>query len=246
MASTTISYGPSTVCAHTVQDVINTILTAERVMAAFYYTGLTSRDVMRDHALSGPSADPNNPGLPPGGNPTNVRYLQAALDAEVKHAAALVDAGAVSPHAHVYFPVDTFQRLGTSGDHNGFLGMMDMLEALCEGLYIAAVQEFLRLGQLTLAATAAEIMGVECEHRTLGRSIANVSPPNDQVLIAAPFGCIGDLDTALGPYLVGKGVHFTQGAPRAVAIPSAAQTAHVIGRYGTRRVRQFLFRKGGQ
>src|SRR5579884_3631577 len=60
-----------------VQSIINTALIAEQLATTFYYTGLTSPAVMRNAQLAGISADPNNPGLPPGGNPGNVRYLQA-------------------------------------------------------------------------------------------------------------------------------------------------------------------------
>ncbi len=239
-AMTIISRGLGGACAHSAQDVINILLTVERVALTFYYAGLTSRGVMRDRSLSGLSADPNNPGTPRSGNPHNVHYLQAALDAEVKHAAALVDGGAVSPYKHFYYPADTFRRLGTSRRCIGFLGVMEMLEAMCEGLYITAVQEFLRLGQLELAVASAEIMGVESEHRTLGRSIAKVSPPNDRALVAVPSACIGGLDPLLHPFLTGQDNRSGRAALRAVAIPNAARTAQVVGRYGTRRVRRFL------
>src|SRR4051794_31099992 len=84
-------------------------LVCERLAITLYYTALTTPAVMRDPRLAGRSGTPHDPGLPPGGNPANVRILQAALDAEVKHAAALAQAGAASPITHFYFPADTFQ-----------------------------------------------------------------------------------------------------------------------------------------
>jgi len=222
-------------CAHTVQDVLNTLLTAEKLMMTFYYAGLTSPAVMRNRALGGQSADPNNPGLPPGGHPSNVRSLQAALDAEEKHAAALLSGGAASAYTHFYYPPHTFRTIGRSTDSVGFLGIMEVLESVCEGMYIAAVREFLRLDHPDLAAVAAQVMGVESEHRTLGRIIGKVNPPNDYTLVRAPYTCIGGTDAVLRPFLTGVNYYTALHS-----VPTAAQTARVVGKYGTRRVRTFL------
>src|SRR5437764_11444717 len=85
-------------------------LVYERLAITLYYTALTTPAVMRDRRLAGPSGDPRDPGLPPGGNPANVRILQAALDAEVKHAAALAQARVASPSTHFYLPASTFRQ----------------------------------------------------------------------------------------------------------------------------------------
>lgn len=241
MALETVLRGKDERCTCSARDVVNTLLTAEHLMVAFYYTGLTSPQVMHNRALGGPSADPNNPGLPPGGAPSNVRFLQAALDAEVKHAASLTSAGAVSPYAGFYFPPSTFRYMGTTGEHGSFLGVMEILETMCEGAYIAALREFLRLGYPNLATVAGQIMGVESEHRTLGRTIARVSPPNNLTLVKEPFHCIGDVATALRPFLTGRRYLFAPDATRAIALPTEAQTTRVVGKYGTRQVRTFLW-----
>jgi len=126
----------------TLQSIVDTLLIAERLMVTFYYAALTSPALMHDPRLGGPSADPNNPGLPPGGNPSHVRYLQAALDAEVKHATALAATGAVSPYQRFYFPASSFERVGNSVSQTSFLGMMEILERLCVAAYATAVDQF--------------------------------------------------------------------------------------------------------
>src|SRR5436305_15312045 len=109
-------------------------LVYERLAITLYYTALTTPAVMRDRRLAGVSGDPHDPGLPPGGNPANVRILQAALDAEVKHAAALAQAGATSPITHFYFPTSTFHQLGSVQDARTSLGVAHPSEAASVGL----------------------------------------------------------------------------------------------------------------
>ena len=106
--------------ADTVPSILATLLATERLSTTFYFTALTSPAVMGNSRLGGSSTDPHNPGLPPNGNPSHVRYLQAALDAESKHAALLAGAGATSPHKQFYFPRATFTQMGTSTDPQTF------------------------------------------------------------------------------------------------------------------------------
>jgi hypothetical protein len=193
---------------------------------------------MRDPRLAGVSCDPNDPGLPPGGNPANVRILQAALDAEVKHAAVLAQAGAASPITHFYFPASTFHQLGNVQDARTFLGVMHTVEAACVGLYLALLNQLWHLGQRDLTQFVVQVLGVESEHRMLSRVIADVDPANDLIIEDAPFAALADADKALRPFLTGKGV--AGGATRAVALPTAAQTARVIRRHGTRIVTSFV------
>lgn len=221
-----------------VQTIISTALIAEQLATTFYYQGLTQKSVIGSMSLAGPSADPNNPGLPPGGNPGNVRYFQAALDAEIKHAAALAKAGAQSPFTQFYFPVSTFGSLGTSTDTGSFLGVLDALETAFIGAYLAAISEFVQLGHPELAELAGEIMGVEAEHRVLGRVVANSNPANNLTLEKTPFTAVNQAATALKPFLTGQG--FPGGATPAIALPTSSQTTPVIGTFSTRIVTMFL------
>ena len=213
-------------------------LVYERLAITLYYTALTTPAVMRDPRLAGRSGDPHDPGLPPGGNPANVRILQAALDAEVKHAATLAQLGAASPITHFYFPASTFQQLGSVQDAHTFLGVTHAVEAACVGLYLALLNQLWRLGRRDLTQFVMQVLGVEAEHRMLSRIIADVDPANNLIIEDAPFATLSDADKALRPFLTGKGL--AGGAARAIALPTAAQTARVIRTHGTRIVTNFV------
>ena len=81
-------------------------------------------------------------------------------------------------------------------------------------------------------------LGVESEHRMLSRIIAPADPANNLTMEDAPFTALSDADKALRPFLTGKGV--AGGAARAIALPTAAQTARAIRTYGTRVVTNFF------
>src|SRR5947208_9077016 len=134
----------------TVRSSLAHALVCERLAITLYYTALTTPAVMRDRRLAGRSGDPRDPGLPPGGNPANVRIVQAALDAEVKHAAALAQAGAASPITHFYFPAATFQQLGSVQDARTFLGVTHVVETACVGLCLSLLNHLWRLGRRDL------------------------------------------------------------------------------------------------
>jgi len=228
--------------------ILGALLALERLTTALYYGGLTSYFVMRSADLAGPSGNPHNPGLPPGGNPQQVRFLQAALDAEAKHAAALERVGAVSPYGRFYVPRDTFLHLGSSASRASFLGVVDLLETICVGAYGAAAVAFIRLGRPDLAETSARIMGVESEHRTLGRVIGHISPANDHTLETAPFSEVDEAMREIAPFLTGRGYLFASGATQTMVVPSRAEVARMVGAHGTRLVPSFalIIKKGGR
>lgn len=221
-----------------VRAILDAALSAERLAITFYYTGLTTRAIMRQPRLGGRSLDPNNPGLPPDGDPHNVRYLQAALDAEARHAALLSGAGADVPPTRFVFPAATFARLGHAGDGASFLGVLDHLETTMIGLYLAAVAQFCALGRADLAETVAGLGGVEAEHRMLGRVIARIAPANNLTLELDPFAEASAALAALHPFLGHGG--FAGGSTRPIALPSPAHVRRVVGKYGTRHVSHFL------
>ncbi len=226
--------------------ILDTLLALERLTLTLYYGGLTAADVIGSSALAGPSRDPHNPGLPPGGNPQQVRYLQAALDAEAKHGAALVDAGAVSPSTRFFFPSETFARLGSSLDRASFLGVVDLLETICVGAYAAAAIAFITVGRPDLAATSAQIMGVESEHRTLGRVIGHITPANNHTLETAPFSVVDEALSEITPFLTGRRYLFATGSTRTMTAPTPRAVARLVGTHGTRRFPTFaLTAKGG-
>ena len=225
-------------CPDTVPSILATLLLTERLAITFYYTALTAPGVMGNRQLGGSSTDALDPGLPPNGNPSHVRALQAALDAESKHAALLARAGATSPHTQFYFPRTTFRQMGTSTDAQTFLGVLDQLETTAVGAYLAAVGALVRLRRVELVGLTAGIAGVEAEHRMLGRLLAGLTPANNLTLEREPFACVSDATPVLRPFLTGRG--FAQGAIGPLALPTPAQTTHLVGKYGTLLVRRFL------
>ena len=242
LAGANVTLAPETsaagTCPDTVPSILATLLLTERLAATFYYTALTSPGVMGNRQLGGSSTDALDPGLPPNGKPPYVRCLQAALDAESKHAALLAQAGATSPHTRFYFPRTTFTQMGTSTDAQTFLGVLDHLETVAVGTYIAAVHALASLQHVDLAGLTARITGVEAEHRMLGRLLAGLKPANDLTLEREPFACVGAAAPALQPFLTGRG--FAQGAIGPLALPTPAQTTHLVGKYGTLLVHRFL------
>ncbi len=182
------------------QDTANQILTAaviaEDLATVFYYNGLVGA-VIQDPALAGPggTATSNT------GNVPNVTYLRAAMAQEIAHANLLRTVGNVSsgasadPYQTFYFPTGTFNTLAA------FTATLDALENAFIGAYINAIRELGLLAsraavknypvgaygapnysaaQLSyVAAVASSILGIECEHRVLGRVINNVAQANN-------------------------------------------------------------------
>jgi hypothetical protein len=200
-------------------------LTIELAATTFYYTGMTSRAVVRDPRLAGSSANLN--AVAPNGNPQNCANLQAALDQEQKHAQILASAGAVSSYQHFYFPASAFASLGYTSRAGTFLWVLDHLETACVAFYLAAVRRFAVLGRSDLAVLAVRILGVECEHCALCRAISEDDPANNITLAVDQFTCAGDAVRVFTPYLTGRG--FPGRVSGAIGIPSRAQTAAVIG-----------------
>jgi hypothetical protein len=212
-------------CHEGIQDILNAALIAEQLATTFYYTGLTRPAVLRDDRVAGTSANPN--AVASNGNPANVAYLQAALDQEQKHASLLASAGAVSPYTHFYFPATTFDQLGFTSHAGTYLWVLDHLETAFIGAYMAAVKRFALLERPDLALVALRILGVECQHRALYRVISGDDPADNVTLEVAEFDCVADAVTVLTPFLTGHGLR--GGATAPIALPTAAQTASVIG-----------------
>jgi hypothetical protein len=216
---------PPAACSEGVADIFNTALVAEHLATTFYYAGLTAPAILHDRRVAGASGDPN--AVAPDGNAGNVAFLQAALDQEQKHAQVLANAGATSPFTRFYFPATTFDRLGFTGEGGTYLWMLDHLETALIGAYLVAAKRFGALGQIDLAVFALRVLGVECQHRALYRVLSTDEPADNVTLEVAAFDCAGDAATMLKPFLTGHG--FQGRAGPAMPIPTAAQTARVIG-----------------
>ena len=183
----------------TVKEIFTAALIAEDLATTFYYNALVG-PVIQDPNLSGPGGTATN--VTAAGNFGNVAYIRAALSEEIAHANLFrsllgIPSSASDPVQTFYFPAGTFETLGN------FTGLLDALENAFIGAYLNAIQEFaaksaaLRerneeshrdddsekrytVAQLDyFAKVAGSIMGIECEHRVLGRVISNSNPANN-------------------------------------------------------------------
>jgi len=180
----------------TAQEIFTAALIAEDLATTFYYNGLVG-PVIQDPSLAGPGGSATTVLTT---NSDDVGYIRAALSEEMMHADLLRELiGGTSfkgdPFQTFYFPTGAFTNITT------FLSTLDALENAFIGAYLTAVREFGQMAgrvepfddrqfdfdhkpytrnQLTFFAEAcAAIMGVEAEHRTLGRSLAGSIPANN-------------------------------------------------------------------
>ncbi len=171
-------------------------LIAEDLATTFYYNALIG-GVIQDKVLAGPGGSiASGQALN-----TNVNYLQAALTQEIQHANLLRtllggSSSAGDPVQTFYIPAGSFDTL------TPFLGLLDALENAFIGAYLAATRQFAFMSAQTAsksnqfanadrshtfsaaelayyAQVSASIMGVECEHRALGRVIGAMRPANN-------------------------------------------------------------------
>ena len=180
----------------TLAEVLTAFLIAEDLASTFYYNGLVGA-VIQDVNLAGPGGSATH--VSSQGNEGNVEYVRAALYQEIQHANLFreflkeIDPSLTSdPYQTFYFPAGTFDTLAN------FLGILDALENAFIGAYLVLVQEFstkaalAATGKLTgpdakynaqwyelFAKNAAAVLGVESEHRVLGRVIGNENPANN-------------------------------------------------------------------
>lgn len=170
----------------TTQSILNAAVTAEQIATALYY-----------EAIAGPSA----PNLGRVHNNNNLNYFQAALWEEYQHIQLLGDRGGVSLTGSttptIYFPSNAFSNSGN------FLSLLDTLENAFVGAYLAAVSYWASQSQPGFAEDAAQIMGIEAEHRALGRVTSGTNPPNNLIVEAALFGSVSDAVPALVPFVQG-------------------------------------------
>ena len=182
------------------QDTANQIFTAalvaEDLATTFYYNGLVG-GAITDPALAGPGGTALNPS--PSGDANNVSYIRAALGQEIQHANLLRAVGnigasaATDPYQTFYFPAGTFDTLAAFG------ATLEALENAFIGAYLTATREFAALAVATpssvpdgpfggpysaaqleyFSQVAASIMGIEAEHRVLGRDILNIPQANN-------------------------------------------------------------------
>ena len=153
---------------------------AERIGIAFYGNAI---------GIGSPWSAAGDPATSTLLNSSHRGYFQAAFNQETSHLATLRSLGADFP-AHTFkFPDGTFATKAS------MLAMGAALESIFIGAYLGAVNNATSTGNAFIAEAAAQICGIECEHRVLINDIMGVSPPNDRFYegnIGAPSNDLGN------------------------------------------------------
>jgi hypothetical protein len=167
-----------------VLDFVNAAVGAERIGIAFYGNALGSGS---PYSVAGDAATRTLL------NSSHRGYFRAAFNQETSHLAALIANGGGFGFGHFGFPAGTF------GSPGPMLAMGQSLESIFIGAYLGAVKAGATDGTslgIFVAEVAAQICGIECEHRVLINDIAAISPPNDRFyegdVLSPPSGAAGD------------------------------------------------------
>lgn len=143
----------------------NAAVGAERIAVAFYANALghtspygVASDVARRTLL----------------NEGDRAYFSAAQSEEQVHQDTLVKLGLSFPYHVFSFPEETFESA------RAMLAFGERLESIFIGAYLGAIKAAASETNTFIAEAAAQILGVECEHRVLIREIENDSVPNNR------------------------------------------------------------------
>jgi hypothetical protein len=190
-----------TAAVDTPAEIFTAALVAEDLAVTFYYNALIG-EVIQDVNLAGAGGTATN--VKSDGSVSNVGYIRAALTEEFLHASLFrsllgISSATKDPYQTFYFAPDVFATLGA------FIYQLEQLETAFIGAYMAAIQQFALLAAegkpLTLggvkyqpsdfayyAKIAASILGVESEHRALGRAISPTLIPANQLAYESTGG----------------------------------------------------------
>ena len=186
-------------------EILNALLTAEKIEAAMYARGLVSP------ALAGLDAD-------------DFAYFQAGLSAEISHIEALRGLGASVPYREFFFPPGAFE------DRSIFVNTLLTLETAGVAAYIQASAEFARMGRFDLSRLMDQIMGVEAEHRVLLRDVLGLVPANDLCFERAPNQPVTEILAALPMFLQPN--QFNGASTGPVPLPTPQEAEALIGPFG--------------
>jgi hypothetical protein len=232
-------------------ELFTAFLIAEDLATTFYYNGLMG-GVIQDPSLAGPGGTATR--VTSQGNAGNVNYLQAALVQEIDHGnyfrtmlTGTAANQASDPYQKFYFPAGTFATL------TPFLAILNALENAFIGAYLNLIQELsykataAQAGKLTggdakysakeyglIAEVAASILGIESEHRVLGRVIGNENPANNLIYeqtdgLTAIFHGPSSAVVALSPFLAPSSAF----SEEAALLPAILNRGSVTGPIGT-------------
>ena len=189
----------------TAADILNALLTAEKIESALYARGLESP------ALQGLA-------------PEQFAYFQAGLSHELAHIDVLTELGASVPYDEFFFPPGVFDDL------NLYVNTLLTLETAGVSAYIQASEEFARMGRFELSRLMDQIMGVEAEHRALLREVLDLVPASNLCFERAPNQPVTQILAALPSFLEPN--QFEGGSVGPIPLPTPEQAELLIGPYG--------------
>src|SRR6185503_13038579 len=166
-----------------VTDFGNAAVGAERIGIAFYNNALgkSSPFGVRGDLAKGTLL-----------NSSHREYFQAAANQEDTHRVTLQSLGLDFPFTVFQFPAGTFTRA------DSMLAFGEQLESVFIGAYLGAIKAAASASNAFIAEAAAQIVGIECEHRVLIRDIAGEDPPNDRFFegdVGGPSDVLGNTGT---------------------------------------------------
>lgn len=197
-----VAAAPAAICTETLADLFNTLATAEALGVTFYY-----------HAIGGAIFQQLNR--------SQQWYLQAALDEERHHLVLWLAQGAASPPTHFFLPATVFDDLPQ------FLRLLDQLENVFISAYLTVIQHFHTLEEPLLAAIAGQILGVESEHRVLGRVLQGQKLPHNRCLAQNTYQCVSEAGIALDPFIAGSAAFTLE-----KAYPTSSEIDQAVDRFG--------------
>ncbi len=191
------------------QLILSIAATAETFACVHYYTALQSADAL------GLTAQEQN-------------WLRAFLDSELKHKQFL-EANGATPLATEFFVPD-----GLFADRNLFVQTTNTAENWFVAAYMAATRRFAELGNPLLAATTAQVAGVESEHQALIRLMGGLQP-SFQTLKEPLFYNVSEVVPLFQPFLEGG-----DGFVGPAAFPGEQAIADAVGDMGVTNVTPFI------
>lgn len=186
-------------------EILNALLTAEKVETALYARGLES---------------PALADLPP----EQFAYFQAGLSHEIAHIDVLTDLGASIPFDEFFYPPGTFEDLTI------YVNTLLTLETAGVSAYIQASDEFARMGRFDLSRLMDQIMGVEAEHRALLREVLDLIPAANLCFERAPNLPVTEILAALPSFLQPN--QFDGASEGPIPLPTREQAERLIGPNG--------------
>ncbi|MDX2140516.1 MAG: SH3 domain-containing protein [Chloroflexota bacterium] len=133
------------------QTMLNLAATAETFACVHYFTAINSAEALEL-------------------TEQEVNWLKSFLDAELKHKQFLEANGAQSLATEFFVPENLFT------DRALFVETTNTAENWFIAAYLAATRRFAELGEPLLAATTAQVSGVEAEHQALIRLMGDLQP----------------------------------------------------------------------